>query len=519
MQKFALPIVTFSLLGVILQFKQPISSLSVAASIAGASDKSLTQRLIPVLPMPGERENRLVASSLKEAKESETPIIKFNLRDIPPEEEEIREEMQANLQEGKTERGLAQMEGFWQKQVEKYFQKSFSQNQASLDQNKSTLAKLAQQTGRRPAVIYLFAQPEMLGIVLVTPDGQPIYKSLPDVGRYKLLSEVQTFLVEVTNPRRTLTTSYLPSSQQLYKWIIGPIESELQRRGIDTLIFAFDSGLRSLPVAALHDGKQFLVEKYALGMTLNLNLMNSNYTKVQNSQVLAMGASEFKDQNPLPAVPLELSTIVGEESSNSPNQSSTKAQAGLWTGRQFINEKFTAETLKVQRSVSGFQIIHLATHGEFKPGPPGNSYIEFGNGKLSLDKIPQLQLNRPSLELLVLSACKTAVGDQNAQFGFAGMAVQSGVKTVVASLWYVSDQGTLALMTEFYQHLKTAPIKAEALRQAQIAMIRGKVTVEGGQLRSTRGSVQLPPVLLKGRNVRLSHPYYWAAFTMIGSPW
>jgi len=509
MQKFALPIVVVSLIGVIVQFKLPLSSSIGADPMAGANAESPSSRLIPLLPMPGERE----------AKESEKPIIKFNLRDIPPEEEESREELSANLQEGKTERGIGQMEKFWQKQAEKYFQKSFSQNQASPDQNKSALAKLARETGRKPAVIYVFSQPERLGIVLVTPDGQPIYKSLPNVGRDKLLEEVQTFLIEVTNPRRTFTTSYLPSSQQLYKWIIGPIESELQKRGIDTLIFALDSGLRSLPVAALHDGQQFLVEKYALGMTLNLNLMDSNYTRIQNSQVLAMGASTFKDQNPLPAVPLELSTIVGGQSSDSPNQANTNAQAGLWMGRQFINERFTPENLRVQRAANGYQIIHLATHGEFKPGPLGNSYIEFGNGKLSLDKITQLQLNKPPLELLVLSACKTAVGDQNAQFGFAGMAVQSGVKTVVASLWYVSDQGTLALMSEFYKQLKTAPIKAEALRQAQIAMIRGEVTVEGGQLRSTRGSVQLPPVLLRGRNVKLSHPYYWAAFTMIGSPW
>ena len=519
MQKFALPFCLFSLVGVIIQFKLPLNSSLWAEPMAGASAESLTQRLIPVLGMPGEKENILVASSVRDAKESEKPIIKFNLGDIPPEEEESREELLANLQEGKTERGIGQMEGFWQKQVEKYFQKSFSQNQASLAHNKNDLAKVAQQTGRRPAAIYVFAQPQMLGIVLVTPDGQPIYKSLPDVGRDKLLEEAQTFLIEVTNPRRTFTTSYLPSSQQLYKWIIGPIESELQQRRIDTLIFVLDSGLRSLPVAALHDGQQFLVEKYALGMTLNLNLMDSSYTRLQTSRVLAMGASQFTDQNPLPAVPLELSTIVGGQSNNSPNQGNTNAQAGLWTGTQFINERFTPETLRVQRAVNRAQIVHLATHGEFKPGPPSNSYVEFGNGKLSLDKIPQLQLDKPPLELLVLSACKTAVGDQNAQFGFAGMAVQSGVKTVVASLWYVSDQGTLALMTEFYKQLKTAPIKAEALRQAQMAMIRGEVAVEGGQLRSTRGNIQLPPVLLRGRNVKLSHPYYWAAFTMIGSPW
>ncbi len=127
--------------------------------------------------------------------------------------------------------------------------------------------------------------------------------------------------------------------------------------------------------------------------------------------------------------------------------------------------------------------------------------------------------NKRPVELLVISACQTAVGDKNAELGFAGLALQAGVKSAIASLWQVSDAGTLALMTEFYQHLQTAPIKAEALRQAQIAMIEGKVRLEGGELRGSNRGLSLPPALVRLGNENLGHPYYWAAFTMISSPW
>ena len=136
-----------------------------------------------------------------------------------------------------------------------------------------------------------------------------------------------------------------------------------------------------------------------------------------------------------------------------------------------------------------------------------------------------LKWNNPPLELLALSACRTALGDKEAELGFAGLALQSGAKSALASLWYVSDAGTLALMSEFYQQLKISTpkdppiIKAEALRQAQIAEIEGKVTIEGGQLRSSRGKTPLPPSIPKLDSKDLSHPYYWAAFSIIGSPW
>ena len=245
-------------------------------------------------------------------------------------------------------------------------------------------------------------------------------------------------------------------------------------------------------------------------MLPSLSLTDISYSGVKRSQVLAMGASEFtKDQNqqPLLAVPLEVSTISGK----------------LWQGKSLLNKDFTLENMKRQRAANPFDIIHLATHVDFESGNDKNSYIQLYDSKLRLNEVRQLGWNKPPVELLVLSACKSAFGDEQAELGFAGLALKTGVKSVVASLWYVSDAGTLGLMTEFYSELKTAPIKAEALRQAQLAMIQGKVRIEGNQIVAVNNNVQLSPELATylQQNVigNLSHPFYWAAFSMIGSPW
>jgi CHAT domain-containing protein len=125
------------------------------------------------------------------------------------------------------------------------------------------------------------------------------------------------------------------------------------------------------------------------------------------------------------------------------------------------------------------------------------------------------------VQLLVLSACNTAVGNKDSEMGFAGLAVQAGVKSVLASLWQVNDVGTLALMTEFYHQMSQegVTIKAEALRQAQIAMLHGQVRIKSGQLVGIGTKVTLPPGLENRKDQNLSHPYYWAGFTVIGSPW
>ncbi|HEY9704936.1 MAG TPA: CHAT domain-containing protein, partial [Allocoleopsis sp.] len=186
----------------------------------------------------------------------------------------------------------------------------------------------------------------------------------------------------------------------------------------------------------------------------------------------------------------------------------------------FLNTEFSLENLKTQRQITPYRIIHLGTHGEFKPGPAGESYIQLGdNNKLKLDEIKNLGWNNPPVDLLVLSACRTAVGDEKAELGFAGLAVAAGVRTAVGSLWYVSDEGTLGLMTTFYQKLGKYSTKAESLRQTQIDIIKGNVRIQNGQLITPEGVFPLPEELKNIEDKNISHPYFWSAFTMIGSPW
>ncbi|HEY9728332.1 MAG TPA: CHAT domain-containing protein [Chroococcales cyanobacterium] len=342
---------------------------------------------------------------------------------------------------------------------------------------------------------------DSLELVLVTSEGKAIRRRVAGTTRSQVLRVADAFRGTVTNERDR--RGYLAPAQQLYRWLVAPLEPDLQARQIDNLTFIMDAGLRSIPLAALHDGKGFIIEKYSVGLMPSLSLTDTRYTDLRNAQVLAMGASQFSDQSPLPYVPVELSAIANQ----------------LWPGKSFLNEAFTLSNLQSIRQQQPFRIVHLATHAEFKPGQPNNSYIQLWDSKLRLNELSKLGLDKPLVDLLVLSACRTTLGDEQVELGFAGLAVQAGVKSALGSLWYVSDAGTLGLMTEFYEKLKQAPIKAEALRQAQLAMLKGEVQLQGGQLITSNGSFLLPPELVLLREKPLSHPYYWSAFTLIGNPW
>ncbi len=401
----------------------------------------------------------------------------------------------------------------------------------NLEQARELLRRTESATGIKPAVIYavfapqsLSAVPELtqglevkpentgvlrsrtpqgsdrLELILITAEGKPIRKSV-NVTRAQVAEIAQQFRSTVTNLRRS--RAYLASAEQLYQWLVAPIESELQAQQINNLTFIMDRDLRSIPIAALHDGKGFIIEKYSVGLMPSLSLTDTGYVDLRDTSVLAMGAEKFTDENPLPAVPVELSIITGQ----------------LWKGQSFLNQGFTLSNLTSARSKQKFSIIHLATHAEFKPGDPNNSYIQLWDRKLGLDQLPELGLTKPSVELLVLSACRTALGNEQAELGFAGLAVQAGVKSALGSLWYVSDEGTLGLMTGFYEQLKQVPIKAEALRRSQLAMLKGEVRLQEGKLVTSRGSFPLPSSLAELEDTDFTHPFYWSAFTMIGNPW
>ncbi len=387
------------------------------------------------------------------------------------------------------------------------------------------LNQIRESTGIKPGLMYIFFTPaegadnfsganfvrqtnriakdtDILEAVVVTGTGQPVRVRLPGATRRQVIEVANNFRSEVTNFRSS--RGFLIPAQQMYKWILEPLEAELQKQGITNLVFLLDSGLRSIPLAAMHDGKGFIVERYSVGLIPSLNLTPLDHIPLQGSQVLAMGATTFGNSglSPLPAVSLELNTV-----------------SQLWQGSEFLNDRFTLNNLIQQRRDTPFRMIHLATHGVFNPGDRSNSYIQLWDQRLGLNQLDQLNWGNPPVDLLVLSACQTALGDKDAELGFAGLAVSAGVRTALASLWQVNDAATLGLMTKFYQQLQVTTTKSESLRQAQLAMIRGEVRLEDGNLVTADGRIPLTAELKELGNLRLNHPYYWSAFTLVGNPW
>ncbi|WP_228017068.1 CHAT domain-containing protein [Synechocystis sp. LEGE 06083] len=347
---------------------------------------------------------------------------------------------------------------------------------------------------------------DQLVIVLVTADG--IAKPIPlNVSRREVVRQVEILNRNLTAPGRG--DDYQAQASQLYDWFIRPIKPILEDRKIENISFILDRGLRSLPMATMYDRQleRYLVEDYSVGLMPSLALTNREYTPVQGSQVLAMGAETFASQNPLPAAAVEVDTITNQ----------------LWRGSAFLNDRFTVDNFVQSLATKEYSLVHLATHGEFLPGNRNNSFVVFSDRSLDLDEFANVGLDKP-IDLMVLSACRTAVGDFDAELGFAGLAVKTGVKTAIGSLWYVSDEGTFALMTSFYDQLQPAPIKAKALQQAQLSLLKGEIRVVGDNLILGDGTnislVDLPSDIRQRLATQdLTHPYFWSGFTLVGSPW
>lgn len=411
------------------------------------------------------------------------------------------ERVKAALDQGDVAGAVGLLELGWKQQYETYNEGKIRSQLLSADEIASSLTRIATLTGKRTALVYSISLRDALEVILLLPNGQLSHHRIADASETALTETIRTYRTGIVNVN-SQPSDYLSAAQQLYRWIIAPLQPDLEAQQIDNLIFCLGKGLRSVPMAALHDGQQFLVEQYSLGVIPAFNLLDRHPSRLKGTKVLAMGASQFQTETPLPAVPIEINTI-----------------RDLWQGESWLNQSFTLEQLKTRRSAYPFGIIHLATHATFAPGSVQKSYIQFWDQALRLDQLGEMNLRSPIVQLLVLSACRTALGDPNAELGFAGLAVQSGAKAALASLWSVSDAGTLVMMVNFYQQLKNSSIKAEALRQAQLAMLRGQLHLQSPPIQRAIGETSLPDDLQSNIQDDLSHPYYWAAFTMIGNPW
>lgn len=398
------------------------------------------------------------------------------------------------LDRGNVAEAILQIETRWKKQFEDYFQGKFTTQVLPASEIARSLEQIRQRSGRRSALVYAIPGDKHLDLMLVTASGKLLHRRITEANRATLTKTMQAFRMGVVREDSD-PDDYLKPGQQLYRWLIAPVESQLREEKINQLIFCLGPGLRSVPMAALHDGKQFLIERYNLALIPAFNLLDRQSRTSAQTRILAMGASTFNDQPPLPGVPIELSTVTQQP----------------WQGTTLLNQSFTLTNLRAQRARFPYGIVHLATHAEFASGDVSQSYIQFWDQKLRLDQLQSLGLRNPPVQLLVLSACQTALGDRRAEMGFAGLAVQSGSKAAIASLWSVSDSSTLLLMQEFYRELKIAAVKADALRDAQIEMIRRPDRIRS-QVRDRRLAAELA-------SQNLAHPFHWAAFTLIGNPW
>lgn len=336
------------------------------------------------------------------------------------------------------------------------------------------------------------------------------------ISRQQLGEAVVNFR-NLVQDRRSTAKQVQAAGKRLYDILFKsgaiPLEIEMHKNQIRYLVFALDRVTRYIPMAALYDGQHYLSEKYTVSTVISAGLTNVDRlsSNPKNNPVLALGVSEsVEDLTPLENVPQELNAIV--------QQSPT--DTGIYPGQEFLNRDFNQQTLLTH--LLGHKFLHIATHAAFLPNNPENSFILMGTGKLTIPQIRSLP-DLASVRMVVLSACETALGgpDQDGIeiSGISSYFLNSGVETVVASLWAVNDASTSALMQQFYQNLATGTMtKAEALRQAQLSLLRRKGRSNSAFSRSdVEVREEAGARAIAGQSSDFSHPYYWAPFILIGN--
>jgi CHAT domain-containing protein len=306
------------------------------------------------------------------------------------------------------------------------------------------------------AIVYTIVFTDRTELLVSLPTG--LKRISVPVSSARLTEEVRAF-------RRRLETrtsrEYLVNAQQLYNWLVRVLEPDLAASKIDTLVFVPDGPLRTIPMAALHDGKHFLISKFAIATTPGMNLTDPHPINRAKVSVLSSGLTEATQGfPPLPHVLMELQTI-----------------RALYGGDQLINEAFIVPSLEKELKERRISVLHIASHGRFEKDV-AHSYILTYDDKLTMERLDQyvglFKFRQDPLELLTLSACETAMGDDQAALGLAGVAIKAGARSALATLWSINDKASSALVAEFYRQLSDASVsKAMALQRAQLKMLQG----------------------------------------------
>ncbi|MGK7952501.1 MAG: CHAT domain-containing protein [Xenococcaceae cyanobacterium] len=344
-----------------------------------------------------------------------------------------------------------------------------------LDAQPVLLDQITDQDDPNAAIVYPIVLPDRFEIILKLPQQQLQHYTVPidnSQRRDRILQRLTQTLPRV-NSRETL-----PLAKQIYDWLIRPLEQDLASSQVKTLVFVLDSSLRNIPMSILHDGQQYLIEKYAVALAPGLQLVQPQPIAQKQLKALTAGLTEARGGFPaLEYVANELDTIKSEV-----------AETDI-----LLNKEFTSSSLQSKIAELPFPVVHLATHGQFS-SQAENTFILTWDDRLNINQLRNLLQQRggeQEIELLVLSACETLSGDKRAALGLAGVAVRAGARSTLGSLWQVNDEATSLLMSNFYQKLAQAnSTKVEALRQAQLSLLN---------------------------NPRFDSPFYWSSFVLLGN--
>ncbi len=341
------------------------------------------------------------------------------------------------------------------------------------------------------AAIYPIILDNRLEIILKLPNQPLIHRWTDLPSREKVESTLEQLFIALTQPG-DVKTYILPLSQTVYDWLIKPIKADLGK--INTLVFVLDSDLRKIPLATLYDSdrQQFLVEQYATAVVPNSQILLSK--SKQFNQVLMAGLTASRD---LTRKQQTFKFLALNHIKSELQQIQTTLQQLKVDSTILIDEKFQTVNFQNQLNSSDYNIIHLATHGNFSFDPKLTFILTASPEPLDVNQLQEILLIRSQtrsqeISLLVLSACQTAQGYKRASLGLAGVAIKSGARSTLGTLWQVDDASTSSLMSRFYQELAVNKVtKAVALQQAQLSLLK-----QGGNQQ---------------------HPYYWSPYILVGN--
>jgi CHAT domain-containing protein len=334
---------------------------------------------------------------------------------------------------------------------------------------------------RSAAVIYPIILPDRVATIASIP-GQPLRYYSQKIDAAAVEETVTQLQSKIQDPNfnSQKEIAFKQQSKQIYDLLLAPLTKDLSAAKTKTLVFVLDGAFRNIPMSVLYDGDKYLVENYNLALTPGLQLVppQDSIGKTR-AQALIGGISESNQNfSALPNAKAEIESI-----------------GRLLPHQKLLNQQFNNKLVSTNLVGSNAPIVHFATHGQFS-SKTEDTYILTWNDRLNLDQFSNLLKDRGTrsgnaIELLVLSACQTATGDNRATLGLAGVAIRARAKSTIASLWSVSDEATQDLMVSLYQNLASKNLsKGESLRQAQQTLLR---------------------------NPKYRSPYYWAPFVLVGN--